>query len=83
MAAISFLPLCLIHVFKGKNKVSEIQLCGKRDVNRDKGGQDYTCLRNLFLLKFNFVEKWGLTGKKGGSIRRACDSIGRPNSTAQ
>ena len=28
-----------IHIFKGKNKFSEIQLCGKRGVNREKGVQ--------------------------------------------
>jgi hypothetical protein len=29
-----------LHVFKGENKFSEIQLCGKRGFNREKGGPD-------------------------------------------
>jgi len=37
---------CLIHVFKGENKFSEIQLCGKGGVgvNREKGSPDVECL---------------------------------------
>jgi hypothetical protein len=37
--------ICLIHVFKGGgDKFSEIQLCGKRGVNLEKGDPDVECL---------------------------------------
>ena len=50
-----------------KNKVSEIQLCGKRGVNREKGGPDYTCLRkkNKFI-EIQLCGKREINREKGG-----------------
>ena len=62
LAAMCFLPLCLIHVFKGVNKFREIQLCGKM-------GVQYTYLRGGDT--FSEIQ---LCGKRGfnrmGSRRR-------------
>ena len=51
------------------NKVSEIQLCGKRGVNREKGDPDYTCLRIFFNWNSTLWIKGGQPRKRGGGSR--------------
>ena len=57
------------------NKLSEIQICGKTGVNREKGGPQYTYLWGKQLVKFNFVGKEGTTRKRGVQTSSACDFL--------